>query len=97
MNFGQALAAMHNGRSISNLDWDRPGMSLTMQERTGMVTEAFIVQTQANGICRVYSPSQADILGNNWETVGEAKMPATQGVTQNAAQGIHEHAGSHSG
>lgn len=91
MNYGQALAALQNGRSIANADWDRPGMALSMQERTGMVTEPFIVQTLANGICRIYTPTQADIFGANWAVVGEGKQAATQPLTQNQP----EHAGAH--
>jgi hypothetical protein len=86
MNFGQALAALANGRSISNTEWERPGMFLAMQQPTGNITEPFIAQHLANGVCRVYNPTQGDILSTTWTLVGE-KQPASLGVTE------HEHAG----
>jgi hypothetical protein len=89
MNHAQALAALLNGRSIANLDWERPGMFLTMEQPTGNITEPFIAQHLANGVCRIYTPTQGDILGTNWNVVGE-KQPAAQGITQ------AEHVGSRS-
>jgi len=97
MNYGQAIAALQTGRSIANSEWERQGMSLLMQEPTGMVTEPFIVQRRANGICQVYSPTQADILGTNWTDAGEGKMPAVQAITQTSAQHQQEHQQEHAG
>ncbi len=88
MNFGQALAALIGGRSITRSGWQRQGMSLAMQQPTGLITNPFIVQQVSNGDCWSYTPTQADILATDWGTAGEIE----RGVTQ--AQ--HEHAGAHS-
>jgi len=89
MNFGQALnALLNNSRSITRTGWHRQGMSLALQQPTGVVTEPFIVQHLANGDCSIYTPSQADILATDWGIAGEGAGQAT---------GVAEHAGTSRG
>lgn len=84
MNFGQALAALLNGSSITRAGWQRQGMSLILQPAHGIITDPFIVRRLNNGQCSVYTPSNADILTADWAIVSqeENRQGATQGLRE---------------
>jgi hypothetical protein len=70
MNFGQALALLLGGRSISRAGWNRNGMLLALETPTGNLNQPFIAQHYANGECSVYTPTQQDILATDWNATG---------------------------
>ena len=86
MNFGQALAALLNGRSITRTGWQRQRTLQAVQQPTGMITEPFIVERLSNGECSVYIPVLADIFATDWSNAGEGNM-AREGATE----GVQEH------
>jgi Protein of unknown function (DUF2829) len=82
MNFGQALAALLNGRAITRTGWSRSGMQLGLQAPTGKINQPFIYIQLANGDCQVWTPNQADILSPDWQMAsppGAREAGAEQG------------------
>ena len=80
MNFGQALAALLNGNSVSSPDLEDRSVLQLVQSPTGMITEPFIVQRRSNGQCSVYCPTQGNILATNWSIASDGAI---------AGQGSH--------
>jgi hypothetical protein len=78
MNFGQALASLLNGKSITRSGWSRPNMKLGLQPPTGRITQPFLFVEIANGDCQVWSPDQADLLSQDWQLVGAAAAGVEQ-------------------
>lgn len=93
MNFGQMLAALLNGNSVTRDGLERQSTLQAVQTPTGMLTEPFIVQRFSNGECSVYTPTQGDIFATNWSIAsdgaiaGQGSHAATQAVQE------REHAG----
>jgi hypothetical protein len=99
MKFGQALEALWNGKLICRVSSNRSGTVIGMQAPTGKITEPFLYQQAANGECVVFTPTQGDLLAEDWILAPEAgKMAAsqTQAANENAPrQNVQEpvHAG----
>jgi hypothetical protein len=87
VNFGQALAALLNGRNITCPELGRPGMFLGIQAPTGKISKPFIYQQTAAGECTPWCPNQDTVLSTGWAQVHEGA-----GAVQEE-EATHDHAG----
>jgi hypothetical protein len=86
MNFGQALAALLNGKSITRNGWPRTGMKIGLQPPTGKITTPFLYVDHPHAGCEVYVPQQADILATDWEVADPPGALGAGGAEQHARE-----------
>jgi hypothetical protein len=85
MNFGQALAALINGKPVTRSGWSRPNMQVALHPPTGRITHPFLSLQLGNGDFHVWTPESADLLSQDWQMVGGAAGQHEQ-VTQQRQQ-----------
>ena len=71
MNFGQALEALKEGKSVSREGWNGKGMFLTLQrpdENSKMKRPYIFITPDAEHVVP-WVASQADLLGEDWSVV----------------------------
>lgn len=72
MNFGIALAALKNGRTVTRARWNERGMWIAIQrpeDGTGSMTVPFIYMRTADGDLVPWLASQTDLLADDWSIV----------------------------
>jgi hypothetical protein len=68
-NFGVAMSVVLTGGRCRRADWNRPAY-VELQTYGGGITAIHMIMR--DGRVNAYSPSQCDMLGNDWYKLGEA-------------------------
>ncbi|RAV17547.1 hypothetical protein DQP57_00545 [Mycobacterium colombiense] len=70
MDYSFALHALQLGHAVARIDWDGDGLlQLQLPDEDSKMTLPYVYITTANGERVPWSPSQADLLADDWYTI----------------------------
>ena len=77
-DFGWALGLLRAGRLVRRVNWNQPHtLSLQFVDKRSANTAPYIVIHPAEGGRLPWSPSNADLLADDWEEVLESSAPSS--------------------
>lgn len=72
LNFGQAIAALKDGKKIARIGWNGKGMYIQLHKGTDFehaIIEPFLVIKNVENSFNTWVPSISDLLAEDWEVV----------------------------
>lgn len=73
MDFGQALAALHNGGKLARDGWNGQGMWIALQtpDEHSKMLRPYLYMRPVDGDLVPWVASQSDLLATDWRVVGQ--------------------------
>lgn len=70
MNFGEAIAALKDGRQVGRRGWNGKGMFLELKTPVQPLHHPYIAMWTVQKYWIPWLASQTDVLAEDWEVVG---------------------------